>query len=142
MQSFKDEAGRVWLITLSVSAIKRVKAMCDVNLSTLADADSGDPLKPVADFVGDMLRFPDALYALCKPEIDAHKLTQDEFCDLLGGDVLNAAQLAFVRGLIDFFHEAKARTGLHKIIDQGLKIQATNLQKAVDSIGKPEPKKK
>lgn len=37
MKSFTDNAGRIWTVAVNVAAIKRVRAICDVDLKVIGE---------------------------------------------------------------------------------------------------------
>ena len=39
MKSFTDNAGRTWMVTVNVAAIKRVRALCGVDLNAIVEMD-------------------------------------------------------------------------------------------------------
>ena len=39
MKSFTDNAGRIWTVAVNVAAIKRVRAICDVDLNAIVEAE-------------------------------------------------------------------------------------------------------
>ena len=46
MKSFTDNAGRVWMLAVNVGAIKRVRALCGVDLNSIIELDEKN--KPTA----------------------------------------------------------------------------------------------
>ena len=40
MKSFTDNAGRIWTVAVNVAAIKRVRAICDVDLNAIVEMDN------------------------------------------------------------------------------------------------------
>ena len=41
MKSFTDNTGRTWTLAVTVGTIKRVRALCDVDLANIITIDSG-----------------------------------------------------------------------------------------------------
>ena len=66
MQSFKDNAGRVWVVQIHVSAVKRVRAIVGLDLYSLVD----DRFQGLAKLLSDPVSLVDVLYVLCKDEAD------------------------------------------------------------------------
>jgi hypothetical protein len=110
MKTFTDNAGRVWTLSLTLEAAKRVKSLLGVNLLEL---DRGDP--PLLTRLGtDVILLCDVIFALVKPQADQQKVTDEQFGAALGGEAVLAAQTAFYEELVDFFRKA-GRGDLAKI---------------------------
>ena len=43
MKSFTDNMGRAWTLVVNVATIKRVRALCDVDLNTIVEVEDGKP---------------------------------------------------------------------------------------------------
>ena len=112
MHSFRDNAGRVWTVTINVAAVKRVRGLVGIDLYTLID----DGFKPLGALVGDPVRLADVLYCLCKDEADAKQVSDEDFGRALAGD-------AFVEELVDFFPDARTRASLTKVLAAGRKVR-------------------
>lgn len=119
MHSFRDNAGRVWTVTINVAAIKRVRGLVGVDLYKLID----DGFKPLGALVGDPVRLADVLYCLCKDEADAKQITDEDFGRALAGDAITLAADAFVEELVDFFPDARTRASLTKVLTAGRKVR-------------------
>lgn len=126
MQTFTDNAGRTWAITIHVTAVKRVRGLVDVDLYKLVD----DGFKPLAALVADPVRLADVLYCLCRDEATARNVSDEDFGRSLAGDAIVRAADAFVEELIDFFPEARARAGLRKVVSAGKTVQVRMLDHA------------
>ena len=100
---FKDKSGRSWDCTLSIAALKRIKTTLDVDLLDLLAGGS------VAEGVKRVILSPqsacDVLYVAVKPQADAAGLTDEQFGELLAGQVL-ADGLADLLTEIEVFFEA------------------------------------
>jgi hypothetical protein len=122
MKTFKNADGPEWQISITYAAIKRVKGIIpEVNLAGYAD---GKP--PLSTrLVTDIELFCNTLYALCKPQCDERKLTDEQFGAALGGDAIYAAREAFFAEWADFFR------GLHQTeAVAAIRRQAELMQKA------------
>ncbi len=117
MKSFTDNAGRVWTLAVNVAAIKRVRAICDVDLNSIVEMDAGN--KPSAKLLERLSTDPvllvDVLYAVCKPEADAKNIGDEDFGRAMAGDAIDHATAALLDEIIDFFPEAK-REAFKKIL--------------------------
>lgn len=108
MPAFKDTAGREWLVTISVAEVRRVRRTLSVNL---ADLQAGKLLEQLSDPV----TLVDVLYVLIEPQAFLRNLTDEQFGQAMGGDVLTAAATALLEALCDFFPGA-SRELLRKIL--------------------------
>ncbi len=94
--TWTDSSGNSWSCTITVSTVKRVQQLTGINLM---EAFEG-LLMTLAD---DPVQLANVLYVVCKPQADERKITDEQFGELLAGDVIESATAAFVQGLIDFF---------------------------------------
>ena len=116
MKPFTDSQGRTWNVTVNVGAIKRVRDLLGVDL---LDVANNDLLSRLAD---DPCLLVDVLYALCKPEADAAKVTDEDFGQAMVGGVLDEASGVLMKELLDFFPSAQRAMALgrmaRKIVEQ------------------------
>lgn len=96
--SFKDTEGRDWHLSVTTWHLKAVRDRTGVHLGKLLD----DGLRPFRELVGDPIAFVDVLYVLCQEQADKRGVTDQEFGRALGGDVLEAAGLAFEEAYLLF----------------------------------------
>ena len=104
MKSFTDNTGRTWTLSVTVGTIKRVRALCNVDLAGVISIESGAQPKV------------DVLYAVCKPEADAKGVSDEEFGQAMSGDAIEMATTALLDEVIDFFPETKRKV-FRKILD-------------------------
>ena len=118
MKSFTDNTGRTWTLAVNVGTIKRVRALCDVNLANIITIDSGTtPKVDLLERLGsDPVLLVDVLYAAIKPEADAKGITDEDFGRAMAGDAIEIATTALLDEIIDFFPETKRRV-FRKILD-------------------------
>lgn len=111
MKSFNDNTGRPWMIVVNVATIKRVRAICEVDLNSIVELD--DKGKPSTDLLQKLSTDPvllvDVLYAVCKPECDQKGVTDEQFGAAMVGDSIEYATSALLEEIINFFPEAKRR---------------------------------
>lgn len=79
MHTFNDTLGRTWTVTINVDAIRRVRALLDINL---LDAIEGKLLERL---VTDPVLLCDILFALVQPEAHAKNISDEDFGKSLGG---------------------------------------------------------
>ena len=125
MKTFFDNAGRTWTVAVNVDAIKRVRTLCGVNLLEIV---AGDLLGRLAN---DPILLCDVLYAVCKPELDAKAVSDDDFGRAMGGDVIEAATAAFLEEMVGFFPSPK-RAVLSKALGK-LRVLEERALRAVES---------
>ena len=110
MKSFTDSLGRAWTLVVNVATIKRVRALCGVDLNSVIEVEDGKPsAKLLERLSGDPVLLVDVLYAVCKPECDRLGVSDEDFGSAMAGDSVDAATQALLDEVIDFFPEAKRR---------------------------------
>ena len=98
MQTFTDNAGHTWTLSLTFGSAKRVQALLDVNLLEL---EGGSP--PLLTRLGtDVMLLCDVIFALLKPQADEKDVTDEAWAEAMGGDAILAAQGALYAELTDF----------------------------------------
>ena len=116
MKEFRDDQGRPWHVSLTVSSAKRVKDLVRV-VPPPRTADEPTPTEAVPfDLIdaGDIARtfqilrsnfsaLGETLYALLLPAIEKAGLTKEQFLDGLRGESLEQGGLAVEEELIAFF---------------------------------------
>ena len=117
MKSFTDNAGRTWMVTVNVAAIKRVRALCGVDLNAIVEMDekNNPSTKLLERLSTDPVLLVDVLYAVCKNEADAQGITDEEFGMAMAGDAIDHATAALLDEVVNFFPEAK-RQAFQKIL--------------------------
>lgn len=117
MKTFTDNTGRVWTLAVNVAAIKRVRALCGVDLTSIVelDKDNNPDTKLIEQLSTDPVLLVDVLYAVCKTECDQKGVTDEDFGMSMAGDAIEHATAALLDEIIDFFPEAK-RLAFKKIL--------------------------
>ena len=125
MKSFTDNLGRTWTLVVNVAAIKRVRALCGVDLNAIVEVDKNN--NPTAELLERLSTDPvllvDVLYAVCKPECDSKNVTDEDFGAAMAGDAIEQATSALLDEVVDFFPTAK-RAALQKILAATRRIEA------------------
>jgi len=103
MKTFTDNAGRTWTVALNVTALKRVKSLCGVDLMDAVN-DGGKLLERIAS---DPVLLCDVIFAVCKDQADAKEITDQNFGGAMAGDPIEAATTALLEELVDFFPKLK-----------------------------------
>ena len=120
MQKFIDRRGRVWIVDIDNTTLRRVKALTDVRL---LDAVEGDL---VTQLSSDPLLLGDVLFAICKPQADQQDVDDESFAEGLAGDSLDEACKALVDALVAYFPESRRRH-LRKAADKQKQIEQRGL---------------
>ena len=109
MRSFTDNKGRTWSLEVTVATVKRVRALCKVDLYSIVELDKNN--KPSAELLerlsSDPVLLVDVLFAVCKPQADKLGITDEDFGEAMAGDAIEHATNALLEEIIDFFPEAK-----------------------------------
>lgn len=116
MKSFTDTLGRTWTLVVNVATLKRVRALCGVDLNGIIEVEDGKPETRLLEKLStDPVLLVDVLYAVCKPECDRRKISDEDFGSAMAGDAIDLATSALLDEIIDFFPEAK-RQAFRKIL--------------------------
>lgn len=118
MKSFTDNTGRAWLVNVNVGTIKRVRALCGVDLANIISIESGrkPKIELLERLASDPVLLADVLYAVCKEEADSRNVSDEEFGRSMAGDAIEFATAALLDEIIDFFPEAKRKV-FRRILD-------------------------
>ena len=116
MKSFTDNLGRTWTLVVNVATIKRVRALCGVDLNAIIEVEDGKPETRLLEKLStDPVFLVDVLYAVCQPECDRRQVTDEDFGSAMAGDAIDLATSALLDEIIDFFPDAK-RQAFRKIL--------------------------
>lgn len=109
MHTFTDNVGRVWSLSVNVATIKRVRALCGVDLANIIDIDdSNNPSFNLLERLStDPVLLVDVLYAVCKLEAEQKNVDDESFASAILGDVMPRATDALLEEMIDFFPSSK-----------------------------------
>ncbi|HSW63984.1 MAG TPA: hypothetical protein VLH56_11855 [Dissulfurispiraceae bacterium] len=111
MKTFLDMHGRIWTISLTIEAAKRVRALLNVDLLA---PEAGEP--PLLTRLGiDAILLCDVIFALVKPQADKAGISDIEFGESLGGESVLQARQAFNEEYVSFF-KALGRADLEQMI--------------------------
>ena len=138
MHSFVDKNNRAWSVVVNIATVKRVRALCEVNLLELITVDDdGKANSSVLDKLSeDSCLLVDVIYAVCRPEADVLGVTDKEFGESFDGDCIEKATDALLDEVIDFFPEAKRKV-FRKILDATRKFQREAEQKIKTFVESP-----
>lgn len=113
MPKFKDSTGQEWVFPRGYGELLRVREKLGVNLLNAAD---------LSRVIQDPYEFVAVLHCLLEKQLGGKSIEQ--FVDLLDGDAMEAAGVAFEEAIVDFF-----RPGQRKAVATMLaKVRAANQQ--------------
>ena len=144
MQTFKDAAGREWLLEITVAQMRRVKAAIDVDLCR---QDEGEPALCIRLDTDPVFLFS-VLWALVKAQADKYGITEEQFCEAFPAEAAGAAVRAFWQELEGFFQSVRpataeliagVRTMLRKTPPATPGEESTNSPDSPESIQAPAP---
>lgn len=112
MASFKDRDGHEWQIDVTVSTVKRVRSLCDIDLMKTAEGDA------LGKLLTDPVELVDVLYAVCQPQCEQRNVTDIQFGESMAGDCIESASLALLHAVIDFFPNPRDRANLKEALSR------------------------
>jgi hypothetical protein len=109
-------------VDINVATLKRVRGLTGVDLMQVIEGTL------IEKFIRDPVLLCDVVYAVCKPEADSAKVSDEEFGKAMAGDAIEAATGAVLDELISFCPSPRDRANLGRV------LQATNrvMEKARD----------
>ena len=131
MKTFKDNADRIWSVTINVDAIKRVRSLLQVDLMEAVEG------RLIERLMADPVLLCDVIYCVCKDEADARGVTDEEFGRAMAGDAIELATTALLEELVDFFPLGK-RQLLRKALAKLESFQETMLSVVTARLDSPE----
>lgn len=138
MQIFKDNEGRHWDVVVNIGSIKRVRALCEVDILNLIAVKDGqtntDLLQQIAE---DPVLMVNVLYALCQPQAEKRGIGEEDFGNALVGDTIEQAMKALLEEVINFFPGAKRRV-LRVIWEKAQTANTRINQAAQEMVDSPE----
>jgi hypothetical protein len=135
VKAFRDNAGREWLVSINVAAVKRCRDLAGTDLYGLVQ----DRFKGLADLMGDPVRLVDVLYVLCRDEATQRGITDEDFGRAMAGDAITAATDAFLVELTDFFPDPRVRAGLQKVFSLSRTVADQMMTAMTDQIATIDP---
>ncbi len=129
MRQFKDNAGRTWTVDINVATLKRVRGLTGVDLMQVIEGTLIEKL------IRDPVLLCDVVYAVCKPEADAAKVSDEEFGKAMAGDAIEAATSALLDELVGFCPSPRDRANLgrvlqatHRVMDKARDLTEKRIQ--------------
>ena len=109
MHTFIDNAGRTWTLAVNVGAIKRVRALCGIDLANIISIEPGKnpDVTVLMQLSNDPVLLVNTIYAICKLEADTKNISDEDFGQAMAGDAIENATTALLDEVVDFFPSAK-----------------------------------
>lgn len=136
MHGFTDGKGRVWELAIDVAAVKRVRALLEIDLYEVA---TGPGAQALAALITDPCKLVDVLFALCRDQAQRQNVSDEDFGRGFAGDSLQAAAESFLEELIDFFPDRKGRENLRLLIAKGKAVGERLRQRAEKELTALDP---
>ena len=133
MKTFRDTAGREWLVSINITTIKRVKGLCGVDLLDIG----ADENNIIARLMDDPVLLCNVVYAICKPQADEREISDEVFGEAMAGDAIDSATDAVLSDLVDFIPAPK-RPALRKIYQKLQAYQVTAGDLAMKELDDPD----
>ena len=139
MRTFKDNAGRMWSVTLNVLQMKRIRAHLGIDLVNVITLDAGGKVKVdlVDRIANDPCLLVDILWVCVEDEAKAAGVTDEEFGRALAGDAIDEATKALLDELVDFFPGVK-RLFLKKAVELARKYTGDMTAALEKALSDPE----
>lgn len=112
MQSFKDNQGREWKLSINGLSLDQVEQRLGVSFSSDPKDEQGPILKIATD---SMFAFKVA-FLLCEDQTKARGIEPSDFADALVGDALDSARRAILDGLIAFPSSPEHREAIARVV--------------------------
>ena len=109
MQTFSDNAGRTWTLSLTYGSAKRVKGLLGDDVDLLAIEQGKPPL--LTRLATDVMLLCDVIFALLKPQAEEQGVLDEQWAEAMGGEAIMAAQDALYKEIISFF-QGRARADI------------------------------
>ena len=132
MQKFVDRAGRIWIVDIDNTTLRRVKTLTGVHLLEAIDGDL------ITRLSTDPLLLGDVLFAICKPQADQQQITDEAFGEGLAGNSIDDATGALLEALINYFPESRRRL-LRKAAEKQKLIETRGITTSFQAAGGTQP---
>jgi len=140
---FKDSAGRSYNIKINIGAIRRVRDLLDLDLSSpwTAYNDSKTLLEALSS---DFILQVDVCYAILKPQADSYELTDEEFGESVDGKVFSQMMGMFWESYQSFFQstgridlaksaQKMSQVAIKAVQEIAQRVEAVDVDKVIQS---------
>lgn len=136
MKFFRDTNGRQWQLSVTVGAMKRVQALCGVNLYQIIELDNSKT-SLLDRLASDPILLVDVLYAVCKPQADQIHVSDSDFGEAMTGQTIDDASDALLQEIVDFFPEAK-RQAMTRVLSAARRFRTAQEKHLMDLVQDPD----
>ena len=120
MKSFMDTKNRQWNLAVTVSSVKRVRELLDVDILGLLDDDNKAVLRALST---DDIMMVNVIFAIIKPQADELGIDDVDFGECMAGDAIANAYIAFTEELANFSRNPNTRRLLGKALAKVTEVQ-------------------
>lgn len=136
LTSFTDAKGNIWAVSLSIGAVKRVRELTGVDLGKFFGR--GPEADRTREQLADLITVANVLFAIVKPQADGKGITDEQFGELLVGDVISDASDALIEGLLSFQPSREGRAALRQLLAAQKRVAEGRLRAAVLKTMEPD----
>lgn len=130
----RSRGGRIWPVTLTVSALRRIRDLAGLDLARL---DGFGEDGPVARVSSDPLLLASVLWAAVQPDAIQRTVSETDFQDAISGDAITAGAEALLEALADFFPGAQSRL-MRKVVQTARELREKAEAEADRLLASPE----
>jgi|SRR6185295_2782872 len=132
-QPFTDakKPPRTWFIKITVRGIRHVKEALGVNLFKLSE----NKFAGLTELLDDELQLVNVIYVLCRDQLNAQNITDEQFGESLDGEAFGRAAEAFLQAYINFSPDPRIRAALGSLKAKGqaaLTLILTDAEKQIE----------
>ncbi|WP_417396899.1 hypothetical protein [Gimesia chilikensis] len=142
MSSFTDTKGEAWTISINLGTALKLKQELEIDLLAEMKTPEG-AFKYIASLDDDRFKLGQIIYILAKPTTPGK--TQDELFEAMDQEVAEAAYLALMEAVIDFFPKS-LREQMRTVFNKSMAIHKENreglLELSAEMINSPELEKR
>ena len=135
MAQFTDTGDVTWQVAINAWDLKDVRKQFGVNLVDLSEAPTGI----WAGLFGDVVKFIDVLYWLCREQCEARKVSDQQFGEGLAGDAITRARDAFLEALTDFFPSPGRRKAVYEMIQKVQEMDRALIDHSLEELQQFDP---
>lgn len=132
MRIFKDINGKDWVIDIHLGSLELVREVCCLDLTKLFE----DDMKPIGSLFADPYKLASVIWTLVSPP-NSPESARSAFMMAFRADAIEAAAMALVDAVIDFFPSPQRRETLRELVKHvwevanGIEKEAAELVKQI-----------
>ena len=137
--SFPDRLGRRWTLDLKYGDFTRLRnSSLQVDLLTLGNSNDDAAKQLLSRLAGDEVFLVSVIYELLAPQIEARKITPEEFAEGLDGSVIDAALDALIEGIANFSRPQRGQM-IRKVWSKMKSLESSMSQTVQEELDKMTP---